>query len=144
MKKEEMLRLDNQICFLLYAGSRKMTALYAPLLSKLNLTYPQYLAMLVLWEKDNVEVGYLAEKLLLDTGTLSPLLKKIETAGLISRRRDTGDERRVLLTLTRKGHDLKKSALEIPERVFASSGFSPEDYHSLKKMLAAFISRAGA
>jgi len=139
MKKEEMLKLDNQICFLLYAGSRKMTALYAPLLEALGLTYPQYLVMLVLWEKDGVEVGYIADKLLLDTGTLSPLLKKMEGSGFIERTRSPDDERKVILSLTKKGDTLRQKALDIPRSVFSKSGLSPDEYALLKKQLSTLL-----
>ncbi|MGL4368569.1 MAG: MarR family winged helix-turn-helix transcriptional regulator [Spirochaetota bacterium] len=143
MDTGETLKLDNQICFLLYAGSRKMTAVYAPLLEKLGLTYPQYLVMLVLWEKDGVDVGYISGRLLLDTGTLSPLLKKMQGSGFIERKRDPGDERKVILTLTDKGKSLKDRALDIPRTVFAKSGFSADEYQMLKNKLAALLDRIG-
>ena len=141
MKKDDMLKLDNQICFLLYASSRKMSSVYAPYLEKLGLTYPQYLVMLVLWEKENVEVGYIVQKLMLDTGTLSPLLKKMESSGFIRRTRCADDERKVLIALTDEGRAMKKSALEIPRSVFSDSGFSIEEYTGIKKYLSAFLER---
>jgi DNA-binding MarR family transcriptional regulator len=141
MKRDDMLKLDNQICFLLYASSRKMSSVYAPYLAKLGLTYPQYLVMLVLWEKENVEVGYIAEKLMLDTGTMSPLLKKMQASGFIGRSRGAEDERKVLIVLTDEGRRMKKQALDIPRSVFADSGFSMDEYSGIKKYLSAFLDR---
>src|SRR5215470_15501153 len=96
----EMLKLDHQLCFALYSASLAMTKLYKPLLDPLGLTYPQYLAMLVLWEGDGIGVSDLGQRLQLDSGTLTPLLKRLEAAGLVQRLRDSDDERRVLLQLT--------------------------------------------
>ena len=109
-----MLLLDNQFCFALYSTSLAMTRLYKPLLDALGLTYPQYLALLVLWEKDGLTVSELGEKLFLDSGTLTPLLKRLEGAGLVSRLRDVADERRVHITLTAAGRGLKTRAEKIP------------------------------
>src|SRR3989338_5795761 len=100
---DAMLLLDNQLCFALYSTSLAMTKLYKPLLDELGLTYPQYLAMLVLWEKDGLTVSELGERLFLDSGTLTPLLKRLEVSGLISRIRAVEDERRVHITLTAAG-----------------------------------------
>ena len=98
-----MLQLDNQLCFALYSTSLAMTKLYKPLLAELGLTYPQYLAMLVLWESDGLMVSELGDRLYLDSGTLTPLLKRLEASGYISRLRDVNDERRVHITLTSTG-----------------------------------------
>jgi DNA-binding MarR family transcriptional regulator len=106
--------LDHQLCFALYSASLAMSKLYKPLLDELGLTYPQYLAMLVLWESDGQTVSALGERLGLDSGTLTPLLKRLETAGLLSRQRDVLDERRVLVGLTPAGKKLKKPAARIP------------------------------
>ena len=106
--------LDNQLCFALYSASLAMTKLYKPLLEDLGLTYPQYLVMLVLWERDGMMVSELGERLYLDSGTLTPLLKRMETASLIARVRDVADERRVHITLTAAGRKLKGLAAEVP------------------------------
>src|SRR5258706_14004883 len=103
----EMLKLDHQLCFALYSSSLAMTKLYKPLLDPLGLTYPQYLAMLVLWEGDGITVSELGQRLLLDSGTLTPLLKRLEASGLIDRQPDSAAERRVLLPLTPAGRPLK-------------------------------------
>ena len=104
---DQALLLDNQLCFALYSASLAMTKLYKPLLDELGLTYPQYLAMLVLWERDGLTVSELGERLSLDSGTLTPLLKRLEAAGLIARIRAVEDERRVHITLTAAGRKLK-------------------------------------
>ena len=117
------LKLDNQLCFALYALSRQVTARYRPLLDALGLTYPQYLVLLVLWEAqgnappgsfEGVTMKFLGERLLLDSGTLTPLVKRLEAAGLVERRRSAGDEREVRLSLTGEGLALKTAAAEIP------------------------------
>ncbi len=109
-----MLLLDNQFCFALYSTSLAMTRLYKPLLDELGITYPQYLALLVLWERDGLSVSALGERLLLDSGTLTPLLKRLEASGLVSRLRAVEDERRVHITLTPAGRTLKAQAAKIP------------------------------
>ena len=109
-----LLELDNQLCFALYSTSLAMTRLYKPLLAGLGLTYPQYLALLVLWEDDGLSVGELGERLFLDSGTLTPLLKRLESAGRVSRLRAVDDERRVRVTLTPAGRALKARAAQIP------------------------------
>ncbi len=119
---DRWLRLDHQLCFALYSSSLAMTKLYKPLLDPLGLTYPQYLAMLVLWESDGVTVSRLGERLTLDSGTLTPLLKRLESAGLVQRLRDSADERRVLLRLTRAGRALKKKAVGVPAAIACSAG----------------------
>ena len=111
------LRLDQQLCFPLYAASNLMTRLYRPLLEELGLTYPQYLAMLALWEASPCTVSALGERLLLDSGTLTPLLKRLESAGLVQRIRDTADERRVLVSLTDAGQALQNRAASVPHRL---------------------------
>lgn len=119
---DRWLQLDHQLCFALYSSSLAMTKLYKPLLEPLGLTYPQYLAMLVLWEGDGVTVSQLGERLMLDSGTLTPLLKRLEAAGLVQRLRDSADERRVMLQLTREGRALKRRALAVPEAVACAAG----------------------
>ncbi len=116
------LMLDHQLCFALYSASLAMTKLYKPLLQPLNLTYPQYLVMLVLWEGDGVTVSQLGERLALDSGTLTPLLKRLETQGLVQRLRDAADERRVLLRLSATGRALKTQAAAVPPAVAQASG----------------------
>ncbi|MRD48828.1 MarR family transcriptional regulator [Caenimonas koreensis DSM 17982] len=111
---QRALLLDNQLCFALYSASLAMTKLYKPLLDELGLTYPQYLAMLVLWEEDGLMVSALGQRLSLDSGTLTPLLKRLEAAGLIARIRDVEDERRVHISLTAAGRKLKSRAQKIP------------------------------
>lgn len=108
------LLLDNQLCFAMYSTSLAMTKLYKPLLAELGLTYPQYLVMLVLWEQDDVTVSALGERLFLDSGTLTPLLKRLEAAGLLVRNRSAQDERRVQISLTAAGNALKTLAAKVP------------------------------
>jgi DNA-binding MarR family transcriptional regulator len=115
------LRLDNQVCFALYSASLAMTKLYKPQLDAIGLTYPQYLVMLVLWEQDGVTVSELGERLFLDSGTLTPLLKRLETQGHIARLRDVHDERRVRITLTADGRALRGQAQAIPQCVLQKS-----------------------
>lgn len=118
---DQALLLDNQLCFALYSASLAMTRLYKPLLDELGLTYPQYLAMLVLWERDGLMVSELGERLNLDSGTLTPLLKRLEAAGLIVRIRAVEDERRVHITLTAAGRRLKARARKVPGCILAAS-----------------------
>jgi len=120
--QHDWLRLDHQLCFALYAASLSMTKLYKPLLDPLGLTYPQYLTMLVLWQGDGLTVSQIGERLALDSGTLTPLLKRLESAGLLQRLRDNTDERRVLLQLTPAGHALKARAVRVPQTIAAASG----------------------
>lgn len=115
------LRLDNQVCFALYSASLAMTKLYKPLLDDIGLTYPQYLVMLVLWEQDGITVSELGERLYLDSGTLTPLLKRLEASGHIRRTRDAQDERRVRIALTPQGLCLRDQAERIPHCVLESS-----------------------
>jgi len=134
---DDWLRLDHQLCFALYATSLAMTKLYKPLLDPLGLTYPQYLVMLVLWQSDNRTVSQLGEHLALDSGTLTPLLKRLESAGLLQRLRDTTDERRVLLRLTAAGHELKARAVRVPQTVARASGCELGELSSLTARLHA-------
>ncbi len=114
LNTDQVLKLDHQLCFALYSASLAMTKLYKPMLEEMGLTYPQYLAMLVLWENDGVTVSELGERLYLDSGTLTPLLKRLEAADLVTRLRDVEDERRVLIRLTAAGRKLKARAARIP------------------------------
>ena len=113
----EIMKLNNQLCFPLYAAARNVTSLYTPLLKPLGLTYTQYITLLVLWEKDGVSVSEIGSKLMLDNGTLSPMLKKMEQSGYIERNRSKEDDRVVIITLTQKGIDLQEQAKDIPEKV---------------------------
>lgn len=126
------LGLDRQLCFALYSASRAMTAAYRPILTELNLTYPQYLALLVLWEEGRVTVGRLGERLRLDSGTLSPLLKRLEANGFIRRERSASDERLVEVTLTPAGDRLEREAQCIPEQLFLSTGVSEREAADLR------------
>jgi len=134
MSKPE-LRLSNQICFLVYRLEREINARYRPLLKRLGLTYPQYLILLVLWEEDGRTVGQLCAALGLDTGTVSPLLKRMDREGLISRVRKTGDERTVTVTLTADGKALQKRALILPKTIATCLGLNAESYVDLHARL---------
>lgn len=132
---DEMLRLDNQLCFPLYAASRQVVSLYTPFLKELGLTYTQYIVFLVLWERDGIPVGDLGRRLYLDNGTLTPLLKKLEAAGHISRTRDKADERVVVVTLTDEGRALKERAKDIPLKVGSCIRMEESEAASLYTML---------
>jgi len=119
-----LLKLDNQLCFAVYAAAQAFTATYKPLLAPLGLTYPQYLAMLVLWEEDGLTVSAIGDRLGLDSGTLTPLLKRLESAKLVSRTRDAADERQVRIALTPAGRSLKQKAKAIPAKLLCASGMS--------------------
>ena len=129
------LTLDRQLCFALYSSSLAMTKLYKPLLDPLGLTYPQYLVMLALWEADGVGVGELGQRLSLDSGTLTPLLKRLEAAGFISRLRDRDDERRVRVQLTATGRALRQQAQAVPQAVACASGCELDELVSLTQRL---------
>ena len=131
------LALDGQLCFALYAASLAMTRRYKPLLEPLGLTYPQYLVMLVLWQGDGVTVSQLGDRLALDSGTLTPLLKRLESAALVQRLRDAADERRVLLQLTPAGRALKQRAARIPLAVARATGCRLDEVTSLVNRLQA-------
>ena len=117
MIKEEYLKLDYQVCFKLYVASKEIIRKYTPLLEKLDLTYTQYITMLALWEKDQISVKELGEKLYLDSGTLTPLLNKLKSKGLIDKTKQEKDGRELILSLTKKGIELKEKALDIPEAI---------------------------
>ncbi len=132
-----MLLLDNQMCFALYSTSLAMTRIYKPLLDEIGLTYPQYLAMLVLWEKDGLTVSELGERLYLDSGTLTPLLKRLESFGYITRLRAVEDERRVHITLTATGRKLKLKAAKIPGCILSASQCSIPELVALTSQVRA-------
>jgi MarR family transcriptional regulator, organic hydroperoxide resistance regulator len=138
------LLLDNQLCFALYSASLAMTKLYKPLLDELGLTYPQYLVMLVLWEGDGLMVSALGERLSLDSGTLTPLLKRLESVGLVSRMRDAADERRVHIHLTVAGRRLKARAARVPACVLAASQCSIPELLQLTEQVRALRDRLAA
>ncbi|QNH61137.1 MarR family winged helix-turn-helix transcriptional regulator [Hymenobacter sediminicola] len=128
-------QLDNQLCFPLYALSRMVTKAYQPLLQELDLTYPQYLVFLLLWEHQELTVKELGDKLLLDSGTLTPLLKRLEQKHWISRRRDPRDERSVIIGLLPAGRALQEKACKVPEQVFAQLNMSPTEFEALRQQL---------
>lgn len=138
------LELDNQLCFALYDASRAVIRSYGPLLADLGLTYPQYLTMLVLWEADGpVSVGELGRRLHLDSGTLTPLLKRLEQIGYVVRRRDAADERRVLIELTPEGAARRADAACVPEQLFPRYGLALDEARDLKERLAAIVAALG-
>lgn len=129
------LTLDEALCFALYSASRALTGFYRPLLDALGITYPQYLVLLALWERDGVPVGALAERVRLDYGTLSPLLKRLQAAGLISRERRADDERSVTISLTEAGRGLRARAECIPQEVVAATGLDAAAFEALRETL---------
>lgn len=135
----EQLKLENQLCFPLYTASRLVIRSYTPLLNQLGITYPQYLVLLILWETDEVTVGDITRKLLLDTSTITPLLKRLEKMGLISRIRSMADERKVTIALTESGKELKMQACTIPEQLMGSISFSIDEAIQLQQLLQKFI-----
>ena len=140
-KISDMLLLDNQLCFALYSTSLAMTKLYKPLLDELGLTYPQYLVMLVLWEHDGLMVSEIGDKLFLDSGTLTPLLKRLEASGYVSRLRDIDDERRVRITLTTLGRQLKSRAAKVPACILAATQCALPDVAALTTQVQALRQR---
>ena len=140
------LALDGQLCFALYAASLAMTKVYRPLLARIGLTYPQYVVLLALWECDGLNIGELGERVSLDSGTLTPLLKRMQALGLIERTRSAADERQVLITLTRAGHDLSATASAIQEQVGCATACSNRERQALTQALqqlrAALLSNA--
>ncbi|PLQ00949.1 MarR family winged helix-turn-helix transcriptional regulator [Cupriavidus pauculus] len=134
-KTEDWLQLDQQLCFALYSTSLAMTKVYKPILGELGLTYPQYLVMLVLWEHAEVSVSELGGRLTLDSGTLTPLLKRLEAVGLVHRGRDAEDERRVLVSLTDAGRGLRSAAATIPEKLLCAMQCSVEEIQALTSRL---------
>lgn len=131
--KNDKLLLSNHLCFAIYASSREMIKLYHPLLKELGITYPQYLVLLVLWEKEKISVKGLGEELYLDSGTLTPVLKRLEERGLIIRERSKEDERSVIITLTTEGNEFKEKVTMIPNAVFDKTGCNEEEIKSYNK-----------
>ncbi|HFK5585284.1 TPA: MarR family winged helix-turn-helix transcriptional regulator [Elizabethkingia anophelis] len=132
MKNLQQLKLDNQICFPVYALSREIVGRYRPLLDQLDITYPQYLVLLVLWEHQEQSVSQLGEKLYLDSGTLTPLLKRLEQKKLVTRSRSKEDERIVKIKLTSEGQSLQKNAASIPKQLFEDMKIPEEELKQLK------------
>ena len=131
----EIMKLDNQLCFPLYAAARNITSLYTPYLKPLGLTYTQYITFLVLWENDGISVSEIGGRLMLDNGTLSPMLKKMEQAGYIERKRSKNDDRVVVISLTKKGRDLQEKAKDIPEKVGSCIKLTAEKAKELHELL---------
>jgi len=130
------LNLDHQLCFLVYSTNLALNQLYRKLLTPLGLTYPQYLVMLVLWEKDGLTVSEIGEKLFLESSTLTPLLKKLQSNGIVNRERSTKDERQVIITLTAEGNALKLKAVDIPLQVAQASACDLDSITQLKDLLS--------
>jgi MarR family transcriptional regulator, organic hydroperoxide resistance regulator len=138
------LLLGNQLCFAIYSTAHAFNRVYKPLLDRLGLTYPQYLVMLVLWERDGVTVKDIGERLFLDSGTLTPLLKRLEGAELINRTRSTEDERQVLIALTSRGEALREKAKAVPQAILAASDCSVGELSAMKNHLVALRDRLNA
>ena len=138
------LLLGNQICFAIYSTAHAFNRVYKPLLDRIGLTYPQYLVMLVLWERDGLPVKDIGEQLFLDSGTLTPLLKRLEAADLITRSRSTRDERQVLITLTSRGQALRDKARAVPQAILAASACSVTELVEMKDELVALRDRLNA
>ncbi|MBB6241209.1 MarR family transcriptional regulator [Rhodanobacter sp. MP1X3] len=132
---KSLLQLDQQLCFALYSAGLAMNKVYRTLLSRLRLTYPQYLVMLILWERDDLTVSDIGGRLFLDSATLTPLLKRLEAAGLLDRVRSAEDERQVIISLTSEGRALKKQAGSVPNAVFCATGCELDEMVALKKQL---------
>ncbi|MCC3373444.1 MarR family winged helix-turn-helix transcriptional regulator [Cohnella sp. REN36] len=139
MERDEALKLENQICFAIYACAREITKLYHPVLKELGLTYTQYIAMLALWERDRVTVKELGERLYLDSGTLTPLLKKLESLGYVLRARDRSDERQLLIEVTEAGRALKEKAFDVPEKVFCRTGLPTGELVEIREKMTELI-----
>jgi DNA-binding MarR family transcriptional regulator len=138
------LLLGNQLCFAIYSTAHAFNRVYKPLLDRLGLTYPQYLVMLVLWERDGLPVKDLGQRLFLDSGTLTPLLKRLETAELIKRTRSTEDERQVLIALTSRGQALREKARSVPQAILAASACSVSELTAMKNGLIALRDQLNA
>ncbi len=144
--RDEALKLDNQLCFPLYAAARKVTSVYTPYLKPLGLTYTQYITLMVLWEKDGISVSDICSRLMLDSGTVTPLLKKLESAGHIVRTRSKEDERSVIISLTESGRALKEKAGEVPLALSAGNcmNLEPEEAMQLYALLYKILGKPQA
>jgi DNA-binding MarR family transcriptional regulator len=138
------LMLDNQLCFAVYSTAHAFTRVYKPLLERLGLTYPQYLVMLALWEHDDVPVKHIGERLFLDSGTLTPLLKRLEAAQLVRRSRSTDDERQVLIALTPQGQALREKAKAVPQGILSASACSVSELIAMKTQIVALRDKLNA
>ena len=141
MNIDDMLKLENQLCFPLYACSREIAKAYTPLLSELNLTYTQYLVMMVLWEERHLSVKEICNKLYLDSGTLTPLLKKLEAKELVTRKRDPEDERSVIISLTENGQALREKAKSVPVNMAAQVEMTEEEFKVMHRLLYRIINK---
>lgn len=141
MENPECLKLENQLCFPLYVIAKEMTGLYRPFLDELGITYPQYLVMMILWEHDGLPVNSIGEKLYLDSGTLTPLLKRLEAKGFILRKRKKEDERVVEVFITESGKDLRQKAGEIPGKLLQKIDAAPEDWAALKESVQKILNK---
>jgi DNA-binding MarR family transcriptional regulator len=142
VSRHPRLDLDAQLCFPLYAASRAVTRAYGPLLREVGLTYPQYLTLLALWDDgEPMTVGELGGRLRLDSGTLTPVLKRLEEAGLVTRRRDLDDERRVLVAVTAAGRDLQDQVADVPSRLVESLGLDTAEFQQLRRLLDGLLDR---
>lgn len=145
MPRHSALDLDAQLCFPLYAATRAVTRAYGPLLRDVGLTYPQYLTLLALWDQgEPMSVGELGARLRLDSGTLTPVLKRLEHAGLVTRHRDAEDERRVLIALTSAGRELREEVSEVPTRLVESLGLDATESRQLHRLLNSLLERLDA
>jgi DNA-binding MarR family transcriptional regulator len=139
MKNDELLRLENQICFPMYVASRMITRAYQPMLDDMGITYPQYLVLMALWEQDGQTVNEIGQKLYLNTNTITPLLKRMEKMDIIARTRSKADERKVMVTLTDKGQALQEKAYCIPEQILGKTGLSAKGIGDLREQIYALI-----
>ena len=139
--ENNQLKLENQICFKIYSAEREITKLYRNLLEELDVTYPQYLVLLVLWEEKSATVKELGQKLFLDSGTLSPMLKRMEGNNLIERRRSLEDERTVIISLTKKGEELKEKAQCIPSKLLENLSLDMKELKNLNQTLSTILNR---
>lgn len=137
--KPDPLKLENQLCFPLYAAAKEVVRRYRPFLEPLGLTYTQYIAMMVLWEHKEITVSKMGKLLMLDSGTLTPMLKKMEASGLLTRRRSKQDERELIVTISQKGSDLRKEAVKIPEKMASCVALDLEEAIQLKTLLSQLI-----
>jgi DNA-binding MarR family transcriptional regulator len=139
MKEQNLLLLENQLCFPIYATSRMIIRLYQPFLEKINLTYPQYLVMMVLWEKDAVTVNEIGQRLYLNSNTLTPILKKLGSKGFVNKKRSTQDERKVIVKLTKKGTELEEKAKMVPVSLLENINISNEDLLKMREIMWKFL-----
>ncbi|MGG6313800.1 MarR family winged helix-turn-helix transcriptional regulator [Paenibacillus macerans] len=143
MNTDELMKLDNQLCFAFYTCSREIMKLYRPLLSQFGLTYTQYITLLSLWERDGVTVKELGAELFLDSGTLTPLLKKLENMNLLTRTRDKSDERNVIIELTEEGRALREKACSVPMQLFAGTEVNMDDITAMHGQINDFLRKIG-